>query len=42
MNVEALISYLAAWAKELIKSIMQTFAWLENLGAEETTTEAAE
>jgi len=40
MKVEALISYLAAWLKELIKGIMQTFGWLENLGTmlDETTT----
>lgn len=40
MNVEALITYLAEWAKKLIKAIEQTLAWFENLGAEETTTDA--
>ena len=28
MNVEALIAYLAAWAKELIKTVMEAFDWL--------------
>ena len=36
MNVEALIAYLAAWAKELIKTIIEAFDWLKiNFGTEE-------
>ncbi len=38
MNVEALIAYLAAWLKELIKTVMEAFDWLSiNFGAEDTT-----
>ena len=32
MNVEALVAYLAAWAKKLIAAFEQTLAWIENLG----------
>ncbi len=41
MNVEALIAYLAAWAKELIKTVIEAFDWLSiNFGAaEEGATE---
>lgn len=38
MNVEALVNYLAAWAKKLIACIEQTMAWLQNLGATEEPT----
>lgn len=40
MNVEALIAYLAAWAKELIKTIMEAFDWLSiNFGGTEEDAE---
>ena len=41
MNVEALIAYLAAWLKELIKTVIEAFDWLSiNFGAaEEGATE---
>ncbi len=42
MNVEALIAYLAAWLKELIKGLMQTFDWLGGLGEMLEGTTAAD
>ena len=39
MNVEALIAYLGAWLKALLKGIENVFTWVQTLG-EETTTEA--
>lgn len=42
MNVEALIAYLGEWLKELIKTIVEAFDWLENLPAKLEGTTAAE
>ena len=42
MNVEALIAYLGEWLKALVKSLMQTFDWLGNLGTMLEGTTAAE
>ena len=42
MNVEALIAYLGEWLKALVKSLMQTFAWIENLPAMLEGTTAAD
>ncbi len=39
MNVGALVEYLGAWLKELIKTIMEAMDWLEiNFGGEEDAT----
>lgn len=39
MNVEALISYLAEWLKELIKTVIEAFDWLSiNFGGTEEET----
>lgn len=42
MNVEALIAYLGEWLKELIKTIVEAFDWLENLPEKLEGTTVAE